>query len=232
MNIQPITTSNTQPPIVIYRGKESKKEFIKRLAQGILLFVPMPSATLIVHEYSHLLAMKAIFENVNPTVHFNFCLNFFNLSGYTRWGGTPALPPNSLITHETGLGLVYAAGPGSGIAVVALSSIAALKIHRRNASLAIALAMNAVWTTYKSLNICFFSLGFYNDYEAIEDNLGIPQGIQCITLYAIFLFLLPFTTLLFSSLNRGVEDDVLMKAKKLRYANSLSEQLPKVIIEH
>lgn len=144
---------------------------------GTLAWMGLHTGSFFAHEYSHMIAIRTLFTNIDPYMD---CDSFFPfIHCYVDWNGNPAIRPELSITSETGHGIVSAAGPISDITLSALSAVAACKIRNSNKKIALLFAAHAF---SRSLNIFLYAISTQrsgmNDFASVESQLGIPHYIQ------------------------------------------------------
>ena len=124
----PIKLNETQIRLIDQFIEENERIQINnhladRVAQSCIFVPPIVIGSIFIHEYSHILAMRSLFVNINPYMG----CNLSKLSCFAAWGGTPQIAPGLKIEDQTAHGVVSAAGPISDLIFTAISSIASWK---------------------------------------------------------------------------------------------------------
>ncbi len=141
---------------------------------SMLTMVTMLIGSVFVHEYSHMIAARALFLDVNPYMSCDFS-KFECHANYA----TTKVPPDSNIGFEFRQGVVDAAGPISDMTIVALSSIIAWKMRHSNKKISFMFAATACVIAWNAFYYAASTLGSdHGDYARMESNLGISHIIQ------------------------------------------------------
>ena len=159
---------------------------MKELCFGVGSVLSTFIGSTIVHEYSHMAAMRLLFPNLNPYMSCDGIPAFSTCRAH--WGGIPVLQDVLPMTYQTGYGIVYAAGPIADIANVAISSIVAWKMRHFNEKVSLLFASHAFLRSLKVFDYCFSTLGTnVGDFALVELNLGVSHYIQAAIVSSVAL---------------------------------------------
>lgn len=155
-----------------------------RVAQSCTFVLPMSISAIFIHEYSHILAMRSLFVNINPYMGYNFSPFYF----FAAWGGTPQIAPGLKIEDQTARGIVSAAGPISDLTLIAISSITSWKLRNSNPKIALVFAMNAFVISLNTFSYALLTQNSsWGDFASIESHLKISHTFQTIVTGAVCL---------------------------------------------
>lgn len=143
---------------------------------GYGAFAALLYGGIVVHECSHLIAMRTLFTNIDPYIEINL-----HKMSYAYYNGDPIIRPELPMTEKTGFGLVSAAGPLADITLTVIGTMIALKMQETNKKTSLLFASCVCAYALNVLYYCADSLRTnYGDYHEMEMYLGIPGSVQLI----------------------------------------------------